>query len=296
MARKAQLRPDSGVSIVVITHRKGYLLRSTLEALARECARHPSKPSEVLVVDDGGFDYGLVRELLPAFEPAQASLRYIRVKHRGYRLSLMRNLGLQLASYEPVILLDGDCRPVEGWLAAYLRAFKPGRLLAGRVEWSHPSASSSPDRLRNDSRFDYERKRPQPGLFRGQPPVYPQRFWAGNVGGLWSDWLRIGLFNEEFNGGDCEEADAGWRAYYSGLAIEFLFDACVVHQWHPTTRPRGVNWSLLERKKREYSRGRISSRWTPLEECADWEELTLGRACEANSEGAKDDPRVSPSR
>jgi glycosyltransferase involved in cell wall biosynthesis len=254
------------VSIVIITHNKGELLANTLQAVLAQI--HPG--DEVLIVDDGGLDYSVVqqfaRHCLSDFR--RQCLRYVVLEHQGYRLSLAINIGMQLATHEAIIKIDGDVIPQEGWLECLRRNFTPNTFLAGRIEWQTDTG------VRQDARFDYSTQSPKPELFKGNPPSYPQRFWGGNVAGLRQDWEDIGYFNEEFHGQCCEEADAGWRAYYGGKRIQFLFHAAVLHQQHPIIRPHEGN-DLLESNKKRYAQGNLFSTWTTLKHCNEWKEISL---------------------
>ena len=225
--------PSTGdhMSIVVITHKKGQLLRHTLDALLPQL----QEDDEVLVIDDGGFDQDVVAPLL------RRQLAYCPVPHYGYRLSLMCNLGTVLARNPKVVKIDGDCMPQPGWVEYMRRQIGPSRIVAGRILWRHPNGSVSED--------------PR------HVGTYPATaVWGGSVGYLRDEFLQIGGFAVAYNGiWGAEDEDLG-RRYVAkgGRVVPTISGAAVVHQWHPGNplkEDRAKNHAKLQQRIGQYGRG-----------------------------------------
>jgi len=211
---------------VVITHKKDRLLERTLKALWDE-------PVEIILIDDGGHDLKIVKNDLDR-------LLYIPVPHDGYRLALLSNIGIQVASGSTVYKIDGDCIPQPGLFTE----IEPGELHACRIDWEEGV-------LRADPRF-----RPDGSINQGfVSDAFYDLTWGGCVAMNRATWLAIGGFREDvFKGAwGGEESDLGWRAYYKGLQIVFDPIRGVHHQWHP--RGLGGAESFLSQTKQEYAQG-----------------------------------------
>lgn len=253
---------SKAVSVICITHKKGEALRNTLSSLLPQI----QTGDEVIIIDDGSHDKNIVGKAHRRF--SHSIIRYICVEHRGYRLSLMRNLGIQLAEHDWLIGLDADCCPQDGWMVCYKRNFEDGVFLFGRIEWQRENG------LQRDSRFDYTAEQAKPELFKGNLPPWPMRTWGGNWACSSSDISDIRFFSEEYHNKSHEEADLGNKIFYANKQVKFLFDAWTIHQYHRVTRPHEGN-ELLEQRKVQYASGNLSSTWTRLEDCPDWEEIPL---------------------
>jgi glycosyltransferase involved in cell wall biosynthesis len=83
----------------------------------------PGIEIEVLVVDDGSRDG-------TAEAARQAGARVLRLDGVG-NPAAARNRGAAAANGDPIIFLDADCVPAEGWLAAILEAHGRGEVVVG---------------------------------------------------------------------------------------------------------------------------------------------------------------------
>lgn len=231
----------AGISVVCITHRKGELLREAMAAVVAQLL----PGDELLVIDDGGDDRPLVAALMnPAADHPR--VRYVWVPHRGYRLSLLCNLGVMLAANDRIVKIDGDIVPKPGWLQAYRRCLTKGTLVCGRIEWRDPAGG-----LQRDSRFDYAQRRGR---------VAPRKSYGGNLGFERNDLLLLGLFDTCYHGAwGAEDAEIGEKYRLSGRQVLFSFDAAVEHQWHPPCKDRrnaARNRRLLRQRVALFERGR----------------------------------------
>ncbi len=235
------------LSVLVITHRKGVHLARCLKGILPQLAAE----DEVIVVDDGGFDREVVAKV------GDPRIRYFPIPHRGYRLATLQNIGTLLARHDAVVKLDGDCIPHHGWLEAYRREIEPGVLCAGRILWEDAQGNIRPD-FRFTSRGELSA---EALTFRGEYYL-PHRVWGGNLAYWRPDFLRLGGFCSEFDGAwGGEESDLGWRYHFAGLKIRFIYDAAVIHQYHPPNplrndaEKRRRNLALCEKRRKEYAAG-----------------------------------------
>jgi glycosyltransferase involved in cell wall biosynthesis len=100
------------LSVVIPTRNRAEKLRVCLHALLTQ--DYPSEGYEIVVVDDGSTDgtRALVERL--AADGTRARLRYAHQSHRGSNAA--RNLGIMLATGDPVALIDDDTEPPSTWL------------------------------------------------------------------------------------------------------------------------------------------------------------------------------------
>jgi len=221
------------MSIVIVTFKKGELLRNTIEGVRAQLAVN----DEIVVVDDGGFDHEVVA---PYLGP---QVRYCAVPHDGYRLSLMCNVGTMMARNPKVVKLDGDCIPQPGWIA-YMRArIGHRKLVAGRILWRHQNGS-----VHEDPRH------------AGKYP--PTAVWGGSVGYMRDEFLAIGGFSNAYNGvWGAEDEDLGVRYEASGRrVIPTIGGVAVVHQFHPGNPHKGgraKNLETLQQRRGAYRQAKF---------------------------------------
>lgn len=201
---------------------------------------------QILIVDDGGQDAKVVSQFSTCID-------YIPVEHLGYRLASLQNLAVVRATHDFIVKLDGDCVPQDGWLTAYRKALRPGRLIAGRIDWQFSDGTVKPDwRFKDGTVSDKAR-------WEGDQFMLPHRVWGGNFGFYRPDLLKLGGFSTDFDGAwGAEESDIGWRYHYAGYELLFLDKARVIHQYHPECPAKRLarrNRQLLAQKKRQYELG-----------------------------------------
>ena len=205
---------NNRISAVVVTHKKGELLKKTLLLLLAQI----EPIDEIIVIDDGCFDW--------RFVPRDRRIYYCPVRHKGFRLSRLSNIGIQLAQGEVVTKLDGDTYPKPGFIES-LRAYtKPGVLVVTSVDWEDGN------KIHPDFRFsnNYYKKEL---LFSSDGNVnYPQLTWGSGIAMTKEDWIRCGGFDESIECWGGEESDLGWRCYYMGIQHFCIPNTGVVHQFH----------------------------------------------------------------
>lgn len=103
----------------------------------------PGWTAEVVVVDDGSSDATAARA-------RAAGARVLRMEREGGQgnPAAARNLGARESSGDPIVFLDSDCVPAEGWLRAILDAHERGETIVG-------GALDLPPGLPASARCDY---------------------------------------------------------------------------------------------------------------------------------------------
>lgn len=235
-------QPEKNVSLVIITHCKGDLLKRTLEA-ACECS---PTPTEIILIDDGGKDWKIAQEFL-------SQIRYIPVEHQGYRLALMCNIGIQISSGDVILKIDGDCIPARSLIDAAIRV-QDDELVSFRVDWDEGG------RVRPDWRFKGSTLNP---VCRAEPERY---FWGGAIAASRQTFLDLGGFREDLFSGmwGGEEVDIALRARSKEIRVRLEGSTGVIHQYHP--RPKGGGEKKLGEAQREYEQGRYPQPLFPFED------------------------------
>jgi len=112
------------VSVVIPARNEATLIGDVVGAVLAQ--GRPDVDLEVLVVDDGSHDG-------TATVAAAAGARVVSAPARsnGGNPAAARNHGAALASGDPIVFLDADCRPTSRWLDALLRAHDAGATIVG---------------------------------------------------------------------------------------------------------------------------------------------------------------------
>lgn len=91
------------LSVIIPTYNRSALLLEALDSVLNQTywKRHPEKPYEVIIVDDGSTD-----DTRRTLSPFAGKIRYHYQDHRG--VSTARNQGLKLAEGDFIAFLDSD--------------------------------------------------------------------------------------------------------------------------------------------------------------------------------------------
>lgn len=191
----------------------------------------------VVAMDDPGID-----ELVDDGGEGRVIVRHVSRDPLGLPLARARNLGVATAIASGatlVILLDVDCVPGQGLVAAYETAAgqASGALLAGPVTYldegrAVPRAPGDLAALRSPHPA---RPDPPPGeLERGGDP---DLFWSLSCALTPSTWQVLGGFHEGYVGYGAEDTDLGRLARSRGVELVWVGGADAFHQFHPVSRP-----------------------------------------------------------
>lgn len=206
-------------SVVIPTYNAAHLIGEQLEALRNQVG---APPFEVIVADNGSTDdlVGVIDKLalaMPGLRRVDAS--------RGRGVSVARNVGIEAASAERVLICDADDRVSSGWVSAMCKELAEASLVSGPVETTLLSGRSA-RWVPIDERTD--------GLFE----VWGHTYGIGaNLGLRRSVWEEVGGFAEDYPAG-AEEIDFAWRAHDLGHRFSYVPDALI--HYRIRTDLRGV--------------------------------------------------------
>jgi len=240
------------VSVVIPVYNRIEKLAKTIAALTHQT--YPLKLVEVVIADDGSSDNP--ESLIPMFD-SYFPLHHIFQEDKGYRLSEIRNKGVQAANHNHIIILDCDMLPeptlVESFMQ-YAHVSNNCVMIGGRryVNTDHLSVS--------DVLEDIEKVLKLPSLrtdtgeipLGDEPPTedwryniyratenlktekYPFRaFCGGNVCFHRSLLDQVGGFDESFTAWGAEDTEFGFRVYNHGYWFIPVEGASALHQEPP---------------------------------------------------------------
>jgi glycosyltransferase involved in cell wall biosynthesis len=114
------------VSVVIPARDEARGITRTVEAVLAQ--RIPGIGIEVVVVDDGSSDD-------TAAAARQAGARVIELSGSPGNPGAARNRGAEATTGDPIVFLDADCEPRDGWLYALMCAHAEGaRVVGGAIE------------------------------------------------------------------------------------------------------------------------------------------------------------------
>jgi len=116
---------ELGVSIVIPVYNRSIEVDYVLAGLKHQS--YPKDLMEVVIADDGSReDISLVYKKYEEY----FSIKYCRQDDKGYRLAEARNMGINNASYDNIIILDSDAIPNEQLVEKYMEYFHVSRNIA----------------------------------------------------------------------------------------------------------------------------------------------------------------------
>lgn len=226
-------------------------LRGQLLGLAR--SRRPPAWHVVAAMGDPG-----IREVLdsvPAGEGTRRVVLDVPVAADGeLPLAAARNAAAGTATAlgaDLLVLLDVDCVPAAGLVAAYEDAADrvvdavqdvPGpRLFCGPVAYLPPDVrvhdAADLDRLPGAATPHPARPVPEPGEVVRASESQWWLFWSLSFAVTAADWTSFGGFCEEFRGYGGEDTDVAATVRELGGSLFWVGGADAFHQHHPTRNP-----------------------------------------------------------
>lgn len=275
---------NAGLSIIVPTYNRAKILSITLASLVNQRTEFPY---EVIVADDGSREN--IQAVVESFQE-KLDITWAWQEDDGYRLSAVRNLGMSVAKYPYLAILDCDMAPCVQWVETYMnrllqddecayigpRRYKDTATISSNEVLQNPSIIESlPDVLTNNSvagsvkegisvdwRLEHTSVTDNLRLCNN-----PFRFFSGGNVAFAKKWLeRVGGFDENFNHWGGEDGEFGYRLYRAGCFFEFDMSALAFHQEPPgkeneTDREAGqeITKGLLYSKAPYFYRKRTES-------------------------------------
>jgi glycosyltransferase involved in cell wall biosynthesis len=239
------LQPIVDLTIAVATLNRPHGLVRCLDGVFSGCAL----PAQVVVVDQSQ-DRG-TQDALARYRAIPIPIVYVRQRRRG--LSASRNAAIGRARCPVVCMMDDDCVPAPGWVAAIAQTFasaNPPEALAGRILPLGPNA---------------------PGLYAISPRAGLQRTdfqgprepWLVGSGGNFAVRLacleRLGPYDERLGAGSpgqaAEDMDYIYRLLRAGGRIRYEPEALIYHE-RQTRRKR-----LATRSSYGFGMGAFCGKW-----------------------------------
>ena len=203
-----------------------------LDRVLLSTVQQQTKPDQVIIADDGSTDD--TSQLIQSWR-SRLPLVHAWQPDQGFRAARARNLAIEQANAEHLILIDGDCLLPPNFVAAHRRLISPKRLIAGgRLLLTDEETTAL---------------LAQPGLpsfahwkFRGIPLGFlrdrQSRQWTTvrscNLSIMRRDALSVGGFDESYEGWGLEDSDFVVRLLHAGCRIrQGRFAASVMHLFHP---------------------------------------------------------------
>lgn len=249
--------PSEPISVVVPVYNRRLMLERTLHCLTHQT--YPLELIEVVVADDGSSDSP--DEVLEMFRGVFGGVRFVRQEDVGYRLSEVRNLGIDAATHGFVILLDCDMAPVPRLVELFARHLiaEPEGIYCGHRRYVDAN-EISPDSVRKsiEPMLALSDIRPNNDMVTESDEDGPTLDWrlplyqatdglrhekhpflavcGGNIGFTKEVFASIGPFDVDFTAWGGEDAEWGYRAWNRGIYIVPILDACGMHQEPPGGR------------------------------------------------------------
>ncbi|RMG58030.1 MAG: glycosyltransferase [Deltaproteobacteria bacterium] len=263
------------VSVIVPVYNRKKELERTLTALSMQS--YPKELVDLIVADDGSREDYI--HLLEGFRPSFRSVRLVRHEDRGYRLSAIRNRGIEASETDVVILLDCDMIPERDFVyhhAKWFHLWEGNIVVIGGRRFIDGEGLMPEDLRRNFSHEMERRLAPAPEAVRDEenPEVdWRERYYrktdnlrfspspyryasGGNVSFRKKYARRAGMFDESFQAWGGEDLEFFYRMYNQGAYFIPDGNALAYHQNHPDTSGR--------EEGRERTRSLLECRVPPL--------------------------------
>lgn len=214
------MSPELACSVVIPTYNAAHVLGDQLTALAGQVG---APEFEVVVADNGSTDD--LGDLVTQWQGRLLHLRRVDAS-RGRGVSVARNVGVENASTDHILVCDADDRVSPGWVAAMAAGLADAPLVSGPVETTLLSGRSAgwvPIERRTTDLFTT---------------------WGGRTYGIGCNlglrrevWEAVGGFDEDYPAG-AEEIDFAWRAWDLGYRFTYVPEALL--HYRIRTDLRGV--------------------------------------------------------
>jgi len=234
-------------SVIIPTYNRAFLLRHTLESLARQSM--PADQFEVLVVDDGSSDETAV--MVEGFN-TRLNLRYFFEEDEGWRLAKARNVGIANAAAEVCVFLDSGLLAGSGCLAAHVSSHEESAVPVGVCGYVYGFNVDNEDADAIAKAIDYGDPDGSIGRMTGNPRwldiregfygIYTDEFhdlpapwiifWTCNVSAPTPLTRSVGGFDEAFRSWGGEDIDFGYRLFNAGAKFILNRNASAIHCPH----------------------------------------------------------------
>jgi glycosyltransferase involved in cell wall biosynthesis len=233
------------ISLIVTTYNRP----DALEAVVEGCFTQTDKDFEIIIADDGSTDE--TRECVARLKArSPVPLQHVWQPDVGFRLAMARNRGIEAASGEYIVILDGDCVPQANFIAQHRKLAKRGFMVTGsrillgpeftqRVLAEKLSLQSLglADKFRLRAAGDINKALQLlvtlPDIGREKKRFSWRRIKGCNMAIWRSDLEMVNGFDESFLGWGHEDSDMVVRLFNAGvMRKDGAFATEVFHLWH----------------------------------------------------------------
>jgi len=232
------------VSVIIPTYNQSKLLNNTLIALQKQDIGIDR--FEIIIADDGSSDD--TRDTVKKFS-SLLNIKYVFQEDKGYRPASARNLGIKAAEGHVCVFIDSSVIMNTNCISEHLRFYKERENVSaiGYV-YGFDQVPESERLLKElvdpENPFDSVRKLAMNHIFADvREPHYAVHrykietlpapwvfFWTCHVSARRSDLIKIGLFDENYDGRwGMEDFDLGFRLHQAGIRLCLLKSAESIH-------------------------------------------------------------------
>lgn len=264
------------ISVVVTVYNRFDYIENIMKCLMNQSI----SPYEVIFTDDGSKED--LKDILKKYkDKVNFKMKHIYQKDDGFRKAKACNNAFIEASGDYIISLDQDAIFPNDLLEHFLKISKQGYFSILRVIWStHDEMLGIQKKIDINEKYEFYLKDLSNGHFKKLKKwLFKDKYnnlryslkmrdrGAGLMGigfGVFKeDILKINGYDEEFEGWGGEDADLGFRLYYSGLRSKtFSTKLPSIHMCHPldpTKNKDDDNKEQENKKKQEVLQGKIKS-------------------------------------
>ncbi len=217
-------------SLIIASRDRHDLLYDTVKSILEG----DDLPNEIIVIDQSQESHPLLSKM----EPYQGcEIRYCSSRSIGP--SAARNIGMKMAQFENLAIIDDDVFVAHDWLAMLIggmTAQGPKCVVSGKVL----DTKSSDGGFAPSTKLDEE-----PAMYQGR--VGKDVLWSNNMAMPRSVMEDVGFFDERLGPGTqfpaSEDNDYGFRLLEAGYRISYLPAAIVYHRdWRPKKDYLRLRW------------------------------------------------------
>ncbi|MEC3766365.1 glycosyltransferase [Cupriavidus sp. SS-3] len=250
-ASVAARKPQPCLSVIIPTFNRSRILDITLACLLNQKTDYKF---EIIVADDGSRES--VGDVVRKYED-KLDIKYVRQRDYGYQLCAVRNLGLRVAKYDFVAILDCDMAPNKNWVQSYVSLLMENDdvALIGPRKYIDTSNSVAEDFSADDLLLEQfpevVTNNDQAGKVENLVSIdwrldhfsktedlrlcdTPFRFFSGGNVAFAKKWLDIaGWFDEDFTHWGGEDNEFAYRLYRHGCFFRAVEGGLAYHQEPP---------------------------------------------------------------
>jgi glycosyltransferase involved in cell wall biosynthesis len=223
------------LTVVITTYNRVAVLKSLLEVLSAQ-----SDPNfQVVVAIDGSTDD--TEQMLQDIKTPY-SLKWVNTNCKSYGLAMARNMGILAADNDAIAILDDDCFPCPGYVAALKRSVRSQTITGGPRTPASTSDSRQVEKMRELDRLPDCEALAFSRIRREWPKAV---ITECNICAYKRDLIELGLFSERLKIYGFIGQEFFARAEHFGYAYQYNREAEIVHH----RQKDGDNELSLKRKR-----------------------------------------------